>query len=116
MILALGDTGVQVDNMAHNILRAHWRDDADLSKTEVLERLAIDLGHDARALIEQAKSDLVQEKLHKNSDWAKNQNIFGSPTYIVDGDPFYGQDHLELLERALSRPFAPTGWINPPVN
>ena len=116
MILALGNTGVDVDAMAHNILQAHWRDDEDLSNPSVLEKIATDLGHDAYALLDLAKSDLIQEKVWANSDWAKNRNIFGSPTYILDGDPFYGQDHLEILEHALSKPFAPTNWINPLVN
>ena len=30
----------------------------------------------------------------------------GSPTYFVDGDMFYGQDHLEMVEGALRQPFA----------
>ncbi len=116
MILALGDTGANVDTMAHTILKAHWCDDADLSSLEVLEKIGTDLGHDPRALMDQAKSDLVQEKVRANSDWAKNQNVFGSPTYILDGDPFYGQDHLEILEHALNKPFAATSWVNPSVN
>ena len=116
MILALGETGPDVDAMAHNILKAHWCDDADLSSPEVLETIATGLGHDARALLEKAKSDKVQEKIWANSEWAKSCNIFGSPTYILDGDPFYGQDHLELLEHAMSKPFAKTRWVNPPVD
>lgn len=116
MILALGDTGADVDTMAHTILKAHWCDDADLSDPKVLEKIGTDLGHDARALIKQARSDRVQEKILANSEWATSRNIFGSPTYILDGDPFYGQDHLEILEHALSKPFAPTSWTNPSVD
>ena len=33
------------------------------------------------------------------------RSVFGSPTYFVDGDMFYGQDRLELVERALRQPF-----------
>ncbi|MCJ8308019.1 MAG: 2-hydroxychromene-2-carboxylate isomerase [Hyphomicrobiales bacterium] len=116
MILALGDSGAAVDAMAHSILEAHWRDDADLSDPNVLGKIATDLGHDAAALLDQAKSEPVQAKIWANSEWAKSQNIFGSPTYILDGDPFYGQDHLELIEHALSQPFAPTRWVNPSVD
>ena len=90
MILALGDSGAAVDAMAHSILEAHWRDDADLSDPNVLGKIATDLGHDAAALLDQAKSEPVQAKIWANSEWAKSQNIFGSPTYILDGDPFYG--------------------------
>ncbi|MFK5979769.1 MAG: 2-hydroxychromene-2-carboxylate isomerase [Rhizobiaceae bacterium] len=115
MILALGDTGPQTDTMAHALLEAHWRDDADLSDHQTLSKIATDLGHDAKFLMEQAASETVQAKLRKNSDWARNLNVFGSPTYIVDGDLFYGQDHLELVNRALTQPFAQSTWSNPTV-
>lgn len=116
MILALGDRGPKVDSMAHSLLEAHWRDDADLSSRQTLEGIATKLGYDAERLLERAASGLIQEKLLANSAWAREHNVFGSPTYFVDGDPFYGQDHLELVERALSQPFAPSTWTNPAVD
>lgn len=115
MILALGDTGPASDAMAHAILQSHWRDDTDLSDVLTLKKMAAELGHDADALMEKAASPEIQNRLQANSNWAREQNVFGSPTYIVDGDPFYGQDHLELVNRALSKPFAPTNWSNPSV-
>jgi len=39
--------------------------------------------------------------------------VFGSPTFVVAGDPFQGQDRLELVERAVVPPFAPSRWRNP---
>ena len=115
MIIALGETGAATDAMAHALLEAHWRDDVDLSDRATLQRIASDLGHDADALLREAASDPVQAALRANSEWARKNAVFGSPTYIVDGDPFYGQDHLALVERALSQPFAPSTWSNPPV-
>jgi 2-hydroxychromene-2-carboxylate isomerase len=116
MISALGETGTKTDKMAHGLLEAHWRYDADLSDPQTLARVAASLGHDADALMALAASETVQDKLHENSMWARELNAFGSPTYIVDGDPFYGQDHLELVERALSQPFAVSTWSNPAVD
>lgn len=115
MIIALGETGASTDAMAHALLEVHWRDDADLSDPDTLAEVASGLGHDAGALMREAGSAPVQAVLQANSDWARERNVFGSPTYIVDGDPFYGQDHLALVERAISKPFAPTQWSNPPV-
>ncbi|WP_246040534.1 2-hydroxychromene-2-carboxylate isomerase [Roseovarius arcticus] len=116
MILALEETGTKTDMMAHALLEAHWRYDADLSNPQTLAKMAAGLGHDADALMEQAASETVQDKLEENSIWAREQNIFGSPTYIVDGEPFYGQDHLGLVKRALSQPFSASTWSNPPVD
>lgn len=116
MIIALGETGAATDAMAHTLLEAHWRDDIDLSDTASLHRIATSLGHDGNALLAQAGSDAVQDQLLQNAEWAKSQSVFGSPTYIVDGDPFYGQDRLELVAAAVKHPFAPTDWVNPPVD
>ncbi|MEM7742807.1 MAG: 2-hydroxychromene-2-carboxylate isomerase [Pseudomonadota bacterium] len=115
MIIALGETGTNTDAMAHGLLEAHWRDDADLSNTDTLAKLAVKCGFDAESLLKQAASGSVQATLQANSDWARKQNVFGSPTYVVDGDPFYGQDHLALVERAISQPFAAPRWVNPRV-
>ena len=41
----------------------------------------------------------------ENTKEAINLPVFGSPTYVVDGDMFYGQDNLILVERALEAPF-----------
>lgn len=115
MILALGETGPAVDAMAHRLLQAHWRDDADLSDPPTLSAIARELGHDPRALLAAAGSPPIRDRLDANTARAIERSVFGSPTYIVDGDPFYGQDRLELVERAIHRPFAPTAWVNPPV-
>jgi len=116
MIIALGDRGAAVDRLAHRILEAHWRDDADLSNPVTLAAIAAGLGHNAQSLIAQAASNACQDVLRTNSDWARGQDVFGSPTYIVDGDAFYGQDRLELVERALETPFAAPSWRNPAVD
>ena len=42
------------------------------------------------------------EEWDRNSDEAIERGVFGSPFYMVDGEPFWGQDRLDLLEAALS--------------
>ena len=116
MIIALGPSGAAVDQMAHRILEAHWRDDADLSNPVTLAEIATALGHDAQTLIARAASNDCQDQLQANSDWARGRDVFGSPTYIVQGDTFYGQDRLELVARALEQPFTKPNWRNPPVS
>jgi len=29
--------------------------------------------------------------------------VFGAPTYVVNGEPFWGQDRLDFVDRALAR-------------
>ena len=116
MIIALGETGAATDAMAHALLQVHWRDDADLSDHATLAKVAAGLGHDPDALMARAVSDAVAAQYAQNADEARQRNVFGSPTYVVDGDPFYGQDHLDLVERAVQRPFGAHQWQNPAVD
>ncbi len=98
--------GVDVDRLAHAMLEAHWRDDADLADSETLAGLARGLDIDPEPLFVTAAGAEVGAIYEANTEEAIRRSVFGSPTYFVDGDMFYGQDHLELVERALQRPFA----------
>lgn len=104
--------GVDVDRLAHALLQAHWRDDADLADAETLRELARAVDVDPGPPLAAALSPEVQAVYAANTEEAIERSVFGSPTYFVDGDMFYGQDHLELVERALARPFAGT-WPRP---
>lgn len=115
MIASLGESGAQVDAMAHALLQAHWREDADLSNPQTLAAVAEALGHEPMTLLARAASNEAQDRIAANTQEALTCGVFGSPTYVVNGDPFYGQDRLEQVERALSTPFQPTNWRNPPV-
>ncbi|MEW9919244.1 2-hydroxychromene-2-carboxylate isomerase [Marimonas sp. MJW-29] len=99
--------GEHANVLSRAILQAHWRDDADIADTGTLRRIAEEVGLDGEALMKAAKSDDVQAQHRANTDEAISRSVFGSPTYFVDGDMFYGQDHLFMVERALARPFAP---------
>ncbi|NCF28841.1 MAG: 2-hydroxychromene-2-carboxylate isomerase [Gammaproteobacteria bacterium] len=98
--------GIDIDQLAHCMLEAHWRDDADLADKKTLSQLGKSAGVDPGPLLDAALSPQVQAVYASNTEEAINRSVFGSPTYFVDGDMFYGQDHLEMVERALERPFA----------
>ena len=106
MLIAGITQGVNVDQLAHAMLESHWRDDADLADRDTLLRIGTSVNVDANALLEQALSPEVTEIYRANTQEAVDRSVFGSPTYFVDGDMFYGQDRLEMVERALQRPYA----------
>jgi 2-hydroxychromene-2-carboxylate isomerase len=100
--------GGDVDRLAHLMLEAHWRDDADLTDPDTLASLAQGAGFDPEPLLAAATTPGVGAVYEGNTQEAIERSVFGSPTYFVDGDMFYGQDHLDLVARALERPFAGT--------
>ena len=48
----------------------------------------------------------TKAKLREATDEALSRGVFGSPFFIVDGEPFWGHDRLEHVERWL----ATGGW------
>jgi len=106
LLIAAAEQGAAVDRLSHLVLEAHWRDDADLADPATLARLAQAAGCAAEPLLAAARSDAVAALHEAYTQEAIDRSVFGSPTYCVAGDMFYGQDRLELLERALVRPFA----------
>jgi 2-hydroxychromene-2-carboxylate isomerase len=87
------------------MLEAHWKDDADLADSASLERIARDAGYVGADLLEAAATPEAQATYEANTQEAIERSVFGSPTYFVDGDMFYGQDRLEMVERALKQPY-----------
>lgn len=113
MLIAAIEQGADIDALSHGLLEAHWRDDADLDSRDALAAAASAAGIDAAPLLDAALSPQTQAIHQANTDEAIARGIFGSPTYFFDGDMFYGQDHLEMLERAIDRPFAANRFKNP---
>ena len=52
--------------------------------------------------LEQSRSPEVQQQYEANTHQAIAAGIFGAPTYVVDGEMFWGQDRLDFVERKLA--------------
>ena len=90
------------------MMYAHWVNDANLSNLDDLTKIINSVGLNADTLIEASNSKDVLDTYNKNTEEAVAMSVFGSPTYVIDGDMFYGQDSLGLVEYALNRPFQKT--------
>lgn len=109
VILAAQAADADVDRLHVDMLTALWRDDRDLSSAELMANLLSGVGADAKAILDAARSADIQAAFNQCTELAIDAGVPGSPTYIVDGELFYGQDRLMMVERALQRPFAPPG-------
>ena len=87
---------------AHAGLRAYFTRGVMLSDPVALKGLAAEFGIDpARA--EAAWSDpQVKAKLKAANDEAIRLGIFGAPYFVVDGEPFWGNDRKPQIERWLA--------------
>ncbi|GBU15405.1 hypothetical protein AwPolaro_07830 [Polaromonas sp.] len=51
--------------------------------------------------LQQADSQAVQERYEANTSQAIAAGVFGAPSYVIDGELFWGQDRLDFVERKL---------------
>lgn len=100
MVYATGGTGAGL--LSDAILTAVWRDEKNIADADTLVAIAEDCSLDGKALLDAAGSDAMKSKLMDTTRAAHDNDVFGSPTYVVDGELFWGQDRLEFLERALA--------------
>ena len=62
-----------------------------------------EIGLDSDGVIKQAQTDEIEQKYLKNTEMAKNKGIFGSPTFIVENEVFWGDDRCEDAIKWLSK-------------
>jgi 2-hydroxychromene-2-carboxylate isomerase len=82
------------------VLAACWAQQRNIASEATLSELLSECGL-ARQRIEQAHSQTVQEHYDANTQQAIAANVFGSPSYCVGGEIFWGQDRLDFLARRL---------------
>ncbi|MFL2541020.1 MAG: 2-hydroxychromene-2-carboxylate isomerase [Candidatus Latescibacterota bacterium] len=111
MLIAATLQNANIDSLAHAMLEGHWLNDANLANKETLEAVATSVNVDPLPLLDAALSREVAKIYERNTQEAIKRSVFGSPTYFVDGDMFYGQDHLEMVERALRQPYKESNYV-----
>jgi 2-hydroxychromene-2-carboxylate isomerase len=83
---------------AHAGLRAYFTQGVDLSDVAALRALFAASGIDAPAAEAAYTDPLWKERLKRENDAAIAAGVFGAPFFIVDGEPFWGNDRRGQLE------------------
>ncbi|MBS1269322.1 MAG: 2-hydroxychromene-2-carboxylate isomerase [Gammaproteobacteria bacterium] len=73
----------------------------DISKSDELQKVAVDCGIDADRLIEATQDRRIKQLFKSKNDDALTKGVFGSPFILVDGEPFWGADRLYQVEKWL---------------
>jgi 2-hydroxychromene-2-carboxylate isomerase len=86
------------DTFREGVFRAYWAEDRDIADDGVLGELA---GEGGRVALEAAKTPEVKKTLADATEGAFKRGVFGAPTWVLDGQIYWGQDRIFLVERAL---------------
>ncbi len=85
---------------------AHWGEGRDISTPEQVAEIGESLGLPGAELIAATQDPAIKARLKAETDRSLELGVFGSPFFFVDGEPFWGADRLDQVERWL----ATGGW------
>jgi 2-hydroxychromene-2-carboxylate isomerase len=86
--------------MCAAVFAAVWVQERNIGDPKVLEALIAECGLPPKRS-EQSQSQTVQERYEAYTQEAIDIQVFGAPSYVIDGEIFWGQDRLDFVERAL---------------
>jgi len=87
--------------LAHALYDAYWAEGKNLSTADAVAAVPLPAGLDADWLRAGIAGDEAGTLLRSAVDASLKAGIFGSPTVVVDGEPFWGVEKLGLLEEWL---------------
>ncbi len=100
--IALEPEGKLVD-FARAAFELYWTEDRDISDQSVFDEICVRAGVDAEALRARVQEPEIKDRLRANTDELIARGGFGSPTFFVGDDMYFGNDRIVLVEAALLR-------------
>ncbi len=91
----------RLDEYLDTIFKAIWEEEQNMGDPEVVAGVLEKAGFNANALLAKCSDEEIKGKLKANTEEAAARGAFGAPTVYVDGEMFFGQDRLPMIEKAL---------------
>ena len=83
------------------LLRAVWEQQRDIADAATLTAILGEQALPAERLARSAADD-IGARYDANTQRAIDASLFGAPSYVIDGELFWGQDRLDFVQRALA--------------
>ena len=102
MVVAAVMGGLDGVALAGALMRGVWAEDRNIGDDADLAAIADAASFDGAGLLAEAGAAAVQDRYNAQTERAKAAGVFGAPTYVWRGEPFWGQDRLDFVARALA--------------
>ena len=96
----LADGPAAALNLCGVLMRAVWADEQNIADNNTLLQALAEGGLPTARLVEAQSAD-VEARFAANTQRALEAGVFGAPSYVVDGELFWGQDRLDFLQQRL---------------
>ncbi len=105
LLLMRGAVAAQFDGVLDRYVEAAyhhmWNEPKKMDDVEVAAKAMTESGLDAAKLFARTRDDDVKNRLMENSQTAVNRGAFGSPTFFVGDEMFFGKEQLRDVEELL---------------
>jgi len=82
------------------VFERFWRHELDVENADAIDAVLAELGVDPLAFNRYADTD-ARAELDRCFEEANRDQVFGVPTFIVEGEPFWGEDRIDWLIKKL---------------
>ena len=83
------------------VLSAVWADERNIADVDTLKLMLTECGLPTTRF-EESLTESIQALYDADTQTAIDTQVFGSPTFVIDGELFWGQDRLDFVERRLA--------------
>jgi 2-hydroxychromene-2-carboxylate isomerase len=103
LIIAAARAGKPAGPLSFALMRACWAEERNISDADTLAAIATEQGLDGGKLIAAARTPEIAMLYEALTREAIDRQVFGAPFFFYKAEPFWGQDRLDFLDRALAR-------------
>ncbi len=91
------------DAYLDTVFRAYWEEnDASISEYTGLAPLVKTIGLDPQSFETDCESEEIRDELAAVTDSALEEGVFGAPTFVIDGEIYWGKDRFEFIQAHLA--------------
>lgn len=101
LIIAAKQAGQDAVGLSIAIGQGTWEQQRDIADPATLVQIASEAGYDGKSLLDAAGDAAVAAEFDANTAEALDAGVFGMPWMAIDGVPYWGQDLLDFVARAL---------------
>ena len=95
------NTPERIETCVLALYRAYFVDGRDISSPDTTADVLASLGLNRAEVLSAIGEPAIKERLRSETQSAIERGVFGSPYIVVDGEPFWGSDRLDQVERWL---------------
>jgi 2-hydroxychromene-2-carboxylate isomerase len=97
---AIDDDGLR-EAIAVKLFDAAWSEGRDITSDGVIREVADSIGLNGQDLLVKAHTVEIKERLRLQTGRAIQAGVFGVPSFVVNGEIFWGNDRLHFLKQYL---------------